>query len=61
MRYEALKKDKAARTVGNNDLRIAAIALENGATVVSRNQNDYRRIPQITVAAWSEPATPPRP
>ena len=50
-RYESLKK--ARLNVGMNDLRIAAIALHAGATVVTRNINDFRRVPELSVAPWS--------
>src|SRR4051812_16511481 len=38
-RYQSLRK--AHRGVGKNDLRIAAIALEAGMTVVTRNVRDF--------------------
>src|SRR5439155_17225268 len=35
------------------DLRIASIALVTGATLLSRNLRDYRRVPGLAVEDWT--------
>ena len=50
-RHRELKALKL--NVGSNDLRIAAIAVELGAAVVTNNERDYRRVPGLTVENWS--------
>ena len=39
--------------VGSNDLKIAAIAMEDQATVVTRNVRDFSRIPSLAFTDWS--------
>lgn len=51
LRFEELLKMKL--NVGKNDLRIAAIALENAVTIVTRNRRDFERVPDLIIEDWS--------
>lgn len=50
-RYDSLLS--ARLNVGKFDLRIAAIALEIDATVVTRNTRDFARVPGLAIEDWS--------
>lgn len=50
-RFEQLKALKL--NVRHMDLRIAAITLEHGATLVTRNLRDYRAIPSLVIEDWT--------
>ena len=39
--------------VGGNDLRIASIALDIGATVATRNTRDFSKVPGLQCVDWS--------
>ena len=52
VRYEGLRT--AHRRLGKNDLRIAAIALEQGAAVVTRNSKDFKQVAGLTIEDWSK-------
>lgn len=51
LRFHSLMKQKL--NIGSNDFRIAAIALDSSATVVSRNLRDFGRVSGLTVVDWS--------
>ncbi len=51
-RYNALRAMKL--NVRSMDLRIAAIALEENATVITRNLRDFQRIPGLTCENWAD-------
>jgi len=44
---------KLKLNVRKNDLRIAAITLEHGGILVSRNLRDFQRVPGLIVEDWS--------
>ena len=52
-RFHELRKQH--RRIGRMDLAIAAIALEFGATLVTRNRVDFEQIPGLQIEDWSEP------
>ena len=49
--YEQLRSMRLR--IGTMDLRIAAIALASGATLVTRNVQDFQRIPGLVIEDWT--------
>ena len=52
LRYQAL--GKLNLNVRKMDLRIAAVVLEVGATLVTRNAKDFKKVPGLTFVDWSQ-------
>jgi len=49
--FERLQKLRIR--IGTMDLKIAAIALANNATLLSRNIKDFSKVPNLKVEDWS--------
>lgn len=52
-RYQQLKSMKL--NIGKMDLKIAAIVLENNGVLVTRNQRDFERVPNLQLVDWTVP------
>jgi tRNA(fMet)-specific endonuclease VapC len=51
-RYQQLERSRIR--IGSMDLKIAAIAMSRGATLLSRNLSDFRRVPGLIVEDWTQ-------
>ena len=51
--YEALRRQKVR--IGTMDLKIAAIALANGALLLSANLREFGKVPGLRVEDWLRP------
>lgn len=49
--FERLRAERIR--IGTQDLRIASIALTVGAIVVTRNQRDFAKVPDLPIIDWS--------
>jgi tRNA(fMet)-specific endonuclease VapC len=50
--FQRLKKDHPR--LGTMDLKIAAISLAHRAMLVSRNEHDFRQIPELPLEDWTK-------
>jgi tRNA(fMet)-specific endonuclease VapC len=53
-RFETLLRNRKLKSIGRGDLLIAAIALANRATLVTRNQKDFRKVPGLRIENWAD-------
>lgn len=51
--FDALRANKKLKKMGPGDRLQAAIALANGATLVTRNTKDYAGVPGLKVENWA--------
>jgi tRNA(fMet)-specific endonuclease VapC len=51
--FRRLRKQRIR--IGSQDLRIAAIALLHGFTVVTSNRRDFNKVPNLKVEDWTTP------
>jgi tRNA(fMet)-specific endonuclease VapC len=49
--FERLRQAKIR--IGTMDLKIAAIALANDATLLTRNHSDFSKVPDLKIEDWS--------
>ena len=52
--FQSLRAQKIR--IGTQDLKIAAITLSQEAVLVTRNQQDFERVPTLNIEDWSTPA-----
>lgn len=51
--FDLLRANKKLNKMGAGDRLQAAIALANGATLVTRNTKDYANVPGLTLEDWA--------
>jgi tRNA(fMet)-specific endonuclease VapC len=47
--------ERAGKPIGGYDLLIAAHARHIGATLVTNNESEFKRVPRLTVRNWTKP------
>jgi tRNA(fMet)-specific endonuclease VapC len=52
-KQEEKRLKRSRLRVGTMDLKIAAIALAHGATLLTRNLKDFGRVPGLRIEDWT--------
>jgi len=52
--FDRLRVNKKLRKIGRGDLLIAAIALTERATLVTRNVRDFVQVPELRLENWAD-------
>ncbi len=52
--FDRLRQVKKLKKIGRADLLIAAIALANRATLVTRNRRHFRLVPSLQLENWAD-------
>jgi tRNA(fMet)-specific endonuclease VapC len=52
--FDRLRQDKKLKKIGRRDLLIAALALANKATLVTRNRKHFLLVPGLHVENWAD-------
>src|ERR1700732_201845 len=46
--------ESKGQMIGNNDLWIAAHAISSGLTVITNNEREFRRVPDLKIENWTK-------
>jgi tRNA(fMet)-specific endonuclease VapC len=52
--FDRLRQNKRLKKIGRGDLLIACIALAHRATLITRNQRDFRQVPGLQLDNWAD-------
>jgi tRNA(fMet)-specific endonuclease VapC len=52
--FDRLRENKKLKKIGRADLLIATVALAHKATLVTRNEKDFRQVPGLQVENWAD-------
>src|SRR5207245_6815475 len=52
--FDRLRQNRKLKKIGHADLLIAAVTLANRATLVTCNQEDFRKVSGLRIENWAE-------